>query len=59
MDKKQKINCTVESCAYNNSNEQKCQLEAINVEPCYDTDSGNPEDESMCGSFEAKENGEL
>lgn len=55
---KQKINCTVESCAYNDTEDKKCELEAITVEPCYDCDTGDPEEESMCGSYETKEDDE-
>lgn len=53
MDQKQKINCTVESCVYNNTEEQKCALEEIIVEPCQDCSSGIASEESMCGSYEA------
>lgn len=52
MEAKQKINCTVESCIYNNAEEKKCELEEITVEPCIDCSTGEP-DESMCGSYEA------
>jgi len=51
MDKKQKINCTVESCQFNENNEHKCSLNAINVEPIDDCETCGP-DESMCGSYE-------
>ena len=54
MDKKQKINCTVGSCAYNCTNNQECELESIVVEPCSDCNNGNPEDESMCGNYKVK-----
>lgn len=52
MDKKQKINCTVESCVYNDAEKQKCVLEEITVEPCDEWTTGEPDD-SMCGSYEA------
>ena len=52
MDTKQKINCTVESCVYNDEKKQKCVLDEITVEPCTDCASGQT-DESMCGSYEA------
>ena len=51
MDKNQKINCTVTSCEYNNDEDQTCELKEILVEPCDDTSTGTPEDESMCGSY--------
>jgi len=52
MDKNQTINCTVNSCAYNNPQNHICQLQNIVVEPCKNCHNGNPEDESMCGSYE-------
>ena len=33
MDNKQKINCTVQSCKYNNGRQQICELNAIMVTP--------------------------
>ena len=53
MGPKQKINCTVESCVYNDCNAQKCVLDEITVEPCEQGATGQPADESMCGSYEA------
>lgn len=53
MDKKQKINCSVESCEYNDGKEQKCELEEIEVAPCTDCHTGDAEDESMCRSYES------
>ena len=55
MDTNQKINCTVESCKFNNEQRQLCQLQAIVVEPCQNCGNGNAADESMCGSYEEKE----
>ena len=52
MDEKQKINCTVESCEHNDTEEKKCDLNEIVVEPCNDCETGEPEEESMCGSYE-------
>ncbi len=51
MEPNQKINCTVESCKYNNKEKAKCTLEAIHVAPI---DNMNTEaaDESMCASYE-------
>lgn len=54
MDKKQLINCTVESCSYNNENEKVCTLKEILVSPCQGCNNGSAEDESMCGSYECK-----
>ncbi len=52
MEEKQKINCTVGSCIYNDASKKKCQLEEITVEPCVDCSTGET-DESMCGNYEA------
>ena len=53
MDNKQKINCTVESCKYNNHNKKICELNAIMVTPKQNVNSENP-DESECSSYECK-----
>lgn len=50
----QKINCTVESCEYNNCDNKKCELHQINVRACKGGATGNPEDESMCGSYKVR-----
>ena len=50
MDANQKINCTVSSCKYNNSQKEKCMLEAIQVAPMENVETKNP-DESMCASY--------
>lgn len=51
MDKNQKINCTVESCKYNNLEKQECKLKQIVVEPIPDCNTKQC-DESMCSSYE-------
>lgn len=53
MDKKQKINCMVESCKYNNCKKQICELEAIIVSPKLGVHSETP-DESECSSYECQ-----
>ena len=50
MDTKQKINCTVESCKFNNTKDRKCELEQIMVTPIDECDTKTP-DESMCSSY--------
>ena len=50
MDEKQKINCSVDSCEYNDRITQGCELKQITVEPCKECHTGGPE-ESMCGSY--------
>ena len=50
MEKNQKINCTVESCKYNDR-DQKCVLNQITVTPIDNCDTKQP-DESMCSSYE-------
>ena len=52
MDKNQKINCNVKSCAFNDTENKICELDKIVVQPCPNCNNGNPEDESMCGSYE-------
>ena len=47
---KQKINCTVESCQYNNCEQNACTLKQIMVTPCKDMHTQTP-DESMCSSY--------
>lgn len=54
MDDKQKINCTVSSCKYNEIDEQLCSLNQIVVEACPNCSNGTPQDESMCGSYKCK-----
>ncbi len=51
MDGKQKINCTVESCKFNNQNEKECTLNKIMVTPMQDCHTKKA-DESMCSSYE-------
>ena len=50
MEKKQKINCTVRSCKYNNTNEQECSLNSIIVTPKINNNTKTP-DESKCSSY--------
>lgn len=56
MEKNQKIYCNVCSCAFNNQNEDICELEEIKVCACTDCNNGKAEDESMCGSYKHKNN---
>lgn len=49
---KQRINCTVHSCKYNEHN-CTCGLPEIDVCACENCSSGLP-DESKCGSYECK-----
>ena len=48
----QTIGCNVQSCAYNQN--QYCSLQSIQVAPCKNCNNGNPEDESMCASYQNK-----
>ena len=54
MDKNQKINCTVESCVYQDEENKRCTLQAIDVMPKQDCRTRKA-DESMCGSYECGE----
>jgi len=58
MEDKQKINCTVENCKYNDIESKECVLKAIVVEPGLKNNEDNSsfEDQSMCGSFVLDEN---
>ena len=51
----QKINCTVLTCKYNDTQCQKCNLEQIIVEPMQNYQTKKA-DESMCGSYEYIQN---
>lgn len=51
MENHQQINCTVSSCKYNNNQKQKCELQAIQIEPILEC-STTEADESMCASYE-------
>lgn len=53
---KQTIGCTVVSCRHNDRG-SFCELSRIQVEPmrgCEGCHSGDPADESLCGSYRAK-----
>lgn len=50
MEKRQKINCTVTSCKYNDDQKQECQLEQIIVTPIIGCNT-KQSDESMCSSY--------
>ena len=54
MEENQKINCTVESCVYQDGKTKRCTLQAIYVIPVTNYGTGNT-DESMCGSYECDE----
>ena len=54
MEKKQKINCTVNSCKYNNHKDQECELENIIVTPVQNCNTKKA-DESMCSSYKCEE----
>ncbi len=54
MEKNQKINCTVESCIYQDGKTNRCTLQTINVMPTENCNTSEP-DESMCGSYECGE----
>lgn len=51
MDENQTINCTVESCRYNDCENQLCELKQIMVAPTQNINTEEP-DESMCASYE-------
>lgn len=47
----QSIHCDVMSCRHNSAGHY-CALQGINVAPCSSGNTGRPEDESMCASYE-------
>lgn len=53
-ERKQKINCTVQSCKYHDGNYNLCELRQIEVKACPGGSTGIPQDESMCGSYSCK-----
>ena len=52
---KQKINCTVGSCKFNNYENQECVLRQITVSPTQNCKTKQP-NESMCSSYETTMN---
>ncbi len=48
------IRCNVSSCDYHCAGEDFCSLRSIRVEACRQGNTGKPEDESMCGSYQPK-----
>ena len=54
MDKNQKINCTVNSCAYQDNKNNRCTLQTIDIMPKAGCGTKRA-DESMCGSYECGE----
>ena len=50
MEGNQKIHCTVETCKYNEKNQNLCKLQAIQVEPTKNCDTKKA-DESMCSNY--------
>lgn len=49
----QSINCGVCSCRHH-MQDDTCKLQSIQVEPMCGCNSGEPCDESLCGSYQAK-----
>lgn len=47
----QTISCNVTSCDYNDN--AYCSLRNIQVAPCKNGHNGNPDDESMCASYQS------
>lgn len=50
--KNQKIKCSVESCKYNDFDENECQLSVIKVGCGCSCDEPNCKDDTICDSFE-------
>jgi hypothetical protein len=47
----QSILCNVKSCRHNKTG-ASCELDAISVAACSNGNTGKPQDESMCASYE-------
>jgi len=54
MSKKQKINCEVKNCKFNDIDDEECTLEEINVKSStyFDNEESNDKDDTICDSFE-------
>ena len=55
MTKKQKINCDVKDCKYNNTNDQECTLDEITVKSSTyfeNDDNCKDKDDTICDDFE-------
>ena len=51
MEGNQKIKCTVGSCIYNNSDENMCNLQGIEIKPVKNCNTKKA-DETICASYE-------
>lgn len=49
----QTIGCKVNSCTYNDEGSH-CRLDSIMVQPGSGCHTGNPADESLCGSYKSR-----
>ena len=47
----QRIMCSVNSCQFNESNDNLCTLNAVQVSAAAKSDSGAPYDETLCASY--------
>lgn len=54
----QKINCSVESCDYQDTTEERCTLNEIHVGCNCDNDEAKEEEETICRSFKNSESEE-
>jgi hypothetical protein len=48
---KQAVQCNVQSCRHH-GDANYCALKSVNVAACGGGDTGKPQDESMCASYE-------
>lgn len=47
----QRIMCSVNSCKFNESHDNLCTLDAVQVSAAAKSDSGAPYDETLCASY--------
>lgn len=48
------IRCNVKSCTYHMDGKDYCSLSSIHVDANMNGATGQPQDESMCGSYKCK-----
>jgi len=52
--KKQKINCEVKECKFNNEKNELCNLDSINVSSQNNSNICDSKKDTICDSFESK-----
>jgi len=55
MAKCQRVMCSVGSCIHNETGQNLCNLDAVQVSSAAKSDSGAPYDETLCASYKCQE----